>query len=252
MTPREGVSIAEENVAVKEYDLDQPMDKLLGLAAKKFGEVGFQTVSVGDVSLEVLQIKHMQQYIDKLMDKTRSGKTVNLPLWAKIWQSGLVLGTSLAGFPLAEGSRVLEIGAGTAFNGLALARRGFDVTIVDKDPDALLFSRINALKNGLDNVTIRRSDFTDDLGETFDCVVACEMLYDERVFDALAGFLDRHVAPGEDADVFLTLDLKRAARNFFTVSNDNFKIMRSQARYKDRESGEAKEINLFRFKRKGA
>ena len=238
-------------MAVKEYDLDQPMDKLLGLAAKKFGEVEFQTVSVGDVSLEVLQIKHMQQYLDKLMDKTRSGKTVTLPLWAKIWQSGLVLGTSLAGLALAEGSRVLEIGAGTAFNGLALARRGFDVTIVDKDPDALLFSRINqALKNGLDQVAVRRSDFTDDLGETFDCVIACEMLYDERTFDALAGFLDRHVAQGPESDVFLTVDLKRAARNFFIESDGNFKIMRSQARYKDRESGEQREINLFRFKRK--
>lgn len=237
-------------MAVKEYDLDQSMDNLLGLAAKKFGEVEFKTVSVGDVSFEVLQIKHMQRYIDKLMDKTRSGKTVTLPLWAKIWQSSLVMGSSLSRFPLAQGGTVLEIGAGDAVNALVMARRGFDVTIVDNDHDALLFSRINALKNGLDEVTLRYSDFKDSLGETFDCVIACEMLYDAPTFDVLAGFLDSHVAQGADAEVFLTLDLKRAAKNFFAASNECFKIMRSVSTYKDKDSGEEKEINLFRFKRK--
>ncbi len=237
-------------MAEKEYDLNQSMDKLLGLAAKKFGEVEFQTVSVGDVSLEVLQIKHMQRYIDKLMDKSRSGKTVTLPLWAKIWQSSLVMGISLSRFPLAEGGKVLEIGAGAAVNGLVMARRGFDVTIVDNDMDALLFSRINALKNGLDQAAILYSDFKEGLDDTFDCVIACEMLYDAPTFDVLAGFLDSHVAQGPDAEVFLTLDLKRAAKNFFAASNEYFKIMRSVSSYKDRESGEEKEINLFRFKRK--
>ena len=238
-------------MAVKEYDLDQPMDKLLSLAANKFGEVEFQSVSVGGRTFELLQIKHMQRYIDKLMDQTRAGKTVTLPLWAKIWQSGLVLGSSVARFPLAEGAKVLEIGGGAATSGLLLAARGFDVTVADKDPDALLFTRINGLKNGLD-LHCRLTDFRDELGVVFDCVVAGEMLFDERVFDALVGFLDRHVAPGPEAEVFLALDLKRAARNFFNEANERFAIMRSETTVKDNETGEEKPLSLFRFKRRAA
>jgi len=238
-------------VAVKEYNLDQPMDKLLSLAANKFGEVEFQSVTVGGRTLELLQIKHMQRYIDKLMDQTRSGKTVTLPLWAKIWQSGLVLGSKVAGFPLAEGARVLEIGGGAVVSGLLLAARGCEVTVADKDPDALLFARINGLKNGLD-LRCSLTDFRADLGATYDCVVAGEMLFDERVFDVLADFLDRHVAPGPEAEVFLALDLKRVARNFFAAANERFAIMRSETPVKDRETGEEKPLSLFRFKRREA
>jgi len=239
-------------VAVKEYDLAQPMDRLLSLAANKFGEVEFQPVTVGGQTLELLQIKEMQRYIDKLMDQTRSGKTVTLPLWAKIWQSGLVLGSFLARFPLAEGGRVLQIGGGAALGGLLLALRGYEVTVVDKDPDALLFARINALKNGLDGVRCVRTDFRDDLGATFDCAVAGELLFDETVFDHLAGFLDRHVADTPAAEAFLALDLKRAARNFFTAAEEHFAIMRSEAGYTDNATGEKKTVSLFRFKRRGA
>jgi len=40
---------------VKEYDLDQPMDVLIDIAVKKFGEVEFEKIVVGDISIEVLQ-----------------------------------------------------------------------------------------------------------------------------------------------------------------------------------------------------
>ena len=164
-------------MAVKDYDLDQPMDVLIDLAVKKFGEVEFEKVVVGDVSLEVLQIKNMQQYIDKLMDKTRAGKKISLPLWAKVWPSSLILGYTLTKFPIGKESRILEVGAGSAVNGLVLAKRGFDVTVTDIDADALLFSKINVLKNGLaDSVSIVRTDFTSDsLGCCFDYIVGCEM-----------------------------------------------------------------------------
>ncbi len=238
-------------MAVKDYDLNQPMDKLLDIAVKKFGEVEFQEVAVGDVTVQVLQLKNMQQYLDKLMDKTRAGQKVALPLWAKIWPSSAVMGYSLSRFPLAEGSNVLEVGGGTAVNGLVLATRGYDVTVVDKDADSVLFSRINALKNGLgDNVSVIQSDFTESLGKKFDCIVGCELLYDERVFEVMADFVEANLVEGEEGEVFFSLDLKKAAKSFFEKSNEYFKIMKSVAKYKDQDSGDEKEINLFRFKRK--
>lgn len=238
-------------MAAKDYDLDQPMDKLIDLAVKKFGEVEFQTVSVGDASFEVLQIKNMQQYIDRLMDKTRSGKTIALPLWAKIWPASLVMGHSLANFPLEEECAVLEIGGGSALTAMVLAKRGYAVTITDIDQDALLFSRINALKNDLgDNVTAISTDFKDATGNRFGCIVGCEMLYDESQFDQLAAFIDGNLVLGEAGEVILSLDLKRAAKNFFTQCSQGFNMMKSAATFKDQDSGEDKPVNLFRFKRK--
>lgn len=238
-------------MAVKEYNLDQPMDKLIDLAVKKFGEVEFQDVAVGGASFKVLQIKHMQKYIDKLMDKSRAGKTMTLPLWAKLWPAGMVMGYSLSQFPLAEDSTALEIGGGSCLAAMTLAGKGHDVTVVDADWDALLFARINAIKNGFgDKVTAVYSDFKEGLGERFGCIVATEMLYDQAQFDCLAEFMDASLVEGDGGEVFLSLDLKRAAKNFFDASSQRFKIMKSVATFKDGESGEGKPVNLFRFKRK--
>lgn len=238
-------------MAAKDYDLDQPMDKLIDIAVKKFGEVEFQPVSVGENTFQVLQIKKMQQYIDKLMDKTRSGKKVSLPLWAKIWPASLVMGFSLTKFPLPEGASVMEIGGGSAICSMALASRGFDVTVADVDQDALLFSRINALKNGLDEkICVAQTDFNAPAEKKVGCIVGVEMLYEERQFDLMADFIDGSLIHGEEAEVFLSMDLKRAAKNFFSQCNEKFNIMKSAATFKDQDTGEDKPVNLFRFKRK--
>lgn len=238
-------------MAAKDYNLDQPMDKLIDVAVSKFGEVEFQPVSVGDKTLQVLQIKNMQQYIDKLMDKTRSGKKVILPLWAKIWPASLVMGFSLSRFPLADGVEVMEIGGGSAICAMTLAGRGFKVTVTDMDQDALLFARINALKNGLEeNIAFALTDFSTPAEKKAGCIVGVEMLYDERQFDLMADFVNGSLVDGEEAEVFLSMDLKRAARNFFAQSNNTFNIMKSAATFKDQDTGADKPVNLFRFKRK--
>jgi len=241
----------EEIVAEKEYNLDQPMDSLINLAVKKFGEVEFQPVSVGDHSFFVLQIKNMQQYIDKLMDKTRAGKTVSLPLWAKIWPASLVLGHSLSKFSLGENKTVLEIGAGAALSSMVFAKRGLRVTLADQDQDALLFSRINILKNGLEaRAKTVKTDFKTPLAERYDCVVGAELLYDEQSFNLLAPFVEKNLIEGLEGEVFFSLDLKRAARNFFASCNTHFNIMKSTVSFKDQETGDDRPVNLFRFKRK--
>ncbi|ADU62363.1 MULTISPECIES: class I SAM-dependent methyltransferase [Pseudodesulfovibrio] len=239
---------------MKAYDLDQPMDRLIDLAVRKFGPVEFQKVSLGGLSLEVLQVTDMQQYIETLVNRTRAGKTVSLPLWAKVWPSCLVLGYMLSRYPFPEGCRILEIGAGGAVNGMVLASRGLAVTISDIDPDALLFSRINVLKNGLEEfATITRMDFTRSDDETrFDCIVGCEVLYDEAAYEPLIGFLDRHLAVDASAEVFLALDEKRQTRKFFTQVAEHFSMARTCSKYNEKVTGEERTVNLFRLKRKTA
>jgi hypothetical protein len=236
------------------FNLDQPIGALIDIAVREFGEVGFETVTIGDRNLEVLQVKQMQKYLDKLVDRTRGGKKISLPLWAKVWPSCLVLGYTLTRFPFAPGCSILEVGAGCAVNGMVMASLGHDVTVTDVEPYALLFSRINVLKNGLeDKVTISRADFTrDSLGKRFNYIIGCEVLYEEAVYEPLVDFLDTHLDESPSAEVLMAMDKKRQGRKFFDKAAGFFAMMKSEARYKDNETGEENVINMFRMKRKGA
>ncbi len=241
-------------MADKVHNLDQPIGALIDIAVREFGEVEFQTVTVGDKTLEVLQIKDMPKYLDKLMDKTRAGKKIALPMWAKIWPSTLVLGYMLTKFPFADNCTILEVGAGCAVNGMVLASLGHKVTVTDVDPFALLFGRINALKNGLEGkLVIKQADFTQDaLDERYDYLIGCDVLYEEAVYEILADFVDEHLAETPTAEVLLAMDQKRQGRKFFDKASESFAMMKSDAKYKDTETGEENVVSLYRMKRKQA
>lgn len=241
-------------MADKVHNLDQPIGALIDIAVREFGEVQFETVSIGDQSLEVLQIKDMPKYLDKLVDKTRAGKKIRLPLWAKVWPSTLILGYTLTRFPFADGAAVLEVGAGCAINGMVLAQRGLDVTISDIDPFALLFGKINALKNGLDDkMVIRQADFTaDKLDKKYEYIIGCEVLYEEAVYEPLADFLEEHLSDAPHAEILLAMATKRQGRQFFDKASQTFAMMKSDVKCNDKETGNEDAVSLYRMKRKQA
>ena len=90
-----------------------------------------------------------------------------------------------------EGQRVLELGCGTAAAGLACAALGAStVWLTDIDDDALAFAARNAALNGL-RASVARLDFLaasapdaaaraashpPGMPETFDLVLACDVL----------------------------------------------------------------------------
>lgn len=241
-------------MATKSYDLDQPLEKLLELARGKFGEVTFEPVVIGDITLEILQIKDMPRYIEKLVGRAQNGKKINLPLWAKIWPACLFLGFYLDKFPFKDDDEILEIGAGVAVIGLVAAKRGFKVTITDIDADALLFSKINALKNGVEDlVKIESVDFTrGGLGKKFDYIIGCEVLYSEEVYKPLHGFLNNHLAETPTAEIVLAMDQKRQARTFFDLAKERYQMMRQACDFPDSETGEDVALHMFRMRRKPA
>jgi len=194
----------------------------------------------------------MQRYLDKLVGDTRSGKQIKLPLWAKVWPSCIILGCALANFPFSDGCRIMELGAGSAVNGLVLAKRGFGLTCTDVDPDALLFSKINVLKNGLaESIEILRSDFTcDNLGRSFEYIIGCEILYDEIGFASLVDYLDEHLSEDSTAEIIIAIDRKRQVRKFFEFADQRFNVMKSSVKYREEKTGDENVINLFRLKRK--
>ncbi len=216
-----------KNIALKS---DVTFDELLATARNKFGAIKFESVKVGDQELELAQIADMQAYLDRLVDKARGGKKIELPLWAKIWPSCLVLGFYMLKFKAPENARVLDVGTDGGLCGMLAASRGLDVALADTDEDALLFARLNAARNNLDDkISAYKVDFSEtDLEQKFDFIVGCEILHRDEVAESFPGFIAKHLAEDKTSEVLLAMDKKRGGRKFFDKTKDSYRLMKQE------------------------
>ncbi|EMG37953.1 Putative methyltransferase [Desulfocurvibacter africanus PCS] len=219
--------------------LDAPLDELLAAAKSRY-EVAFEPVKIGGHTLEILQLTNMGSYVEALAAQLTPGDSLELPFWAKIWRSSFLLSYFVQRLP-AEGRSMLEIGAGVGLCGLFAAKHGFDVTLTDIHPDALLFMRINILKNGLqERARVASADFTQDrLGQRFDIVLGSEVLYKEDTYRPLCKFLLDHVADTPEAEIVLAKEFTRKATKFFNLAEREFNIKSQDIGYKsDTQAGD--------------
>ena len=209
------------------------LDDLLAFAEKKYS-LEFEPVSAGGVTLNILQIANMREILD---DAVASGALqdalATLPLWAKIWPASLILGHALAALP-PDGRCLLEVGAGCGVAGLVAAAAGFSsVLITDINDDALLFARINILKNNLqDRASACRADIESDrLERRFSLIAGAEILYLEHLYRPLVKFLGRHLAARSSSPapgILLATDHRRDAKRFFKLAEKEIHIAHKQ------------------------
>lgn len=92
-----------------------------------------------------------------------------------VFRSGELLARTVAVSPLAEpmSGRALDMGTGSGVGAVFLARRGWAVTAVDVNPEAVRCARINTLLNRLENrIDVRHGDlFAPVAGERFDLIL---------------------------------------------------------------------------------
>ncbi len=213
------------------------LDELVALARSRY-DVRFEPVTVGDVTLEFLQIADMEALVDRLTRESDGGP-LELPFWARIWPASILLSYFLARLEpfghAGEAKTMLEIGAGVGLCGLFAAAWGFDVTLTDIHPDALLFCRINILKNRLEaRARAVRADFSmDRLGRRFDCVIGSEILFLEDLHRPLVKFLTAHVAQGPESEVILSRNYHGAVPSFFRRADKEFHISEKTLGYKE-------------------
>ncbi len=125
---------------------------------------------------------------------TREGSLFGTTPDARVW--------TLAGETTDPSSyRILDIGAGTGRNALALARRGHPVDAVEIAPKLAHIIRSEAERESLDVRVIERDVFatTDDVRSDYQLIVASELVPDFRTPQQLRGMFElaaRCLAPG--------------------------------------------------------
>ncbi|MBI4806534.1 MAG: methyltransferase [Desulfovibrio sp.] len=226
------------------------LDDILALAGSRY-PVGFETVTLGSMSFEMLQITDLPSYIDQLVETARPGEKVALPFWAKIWPASFPLALLASKLSPASGSTFLELGAGLGLCGLVAAKRGYRTLITDKEPEALLFIRACILKNDLSGMA--SPAYLDiaapETSDLFDVIACSEALYLPELHAPLANFLASHLTPKPDSQILLSCDRCREAAPFFAQAQQDFQIQRTQSTCRS-ESGESQTCVLYRMRRR--
>jgi predicted nicotinamide N-methyase len=132
---------------------------------------------------------------DALIDEAEFEADERLPYWADLWPSARGLTRHLLDAPPAE-ERIVELGCGVALPSLALRWLGRDPLATDYYDDALRFARANAARNGLAPLRTAHLDWRRPADDSWDLVLAADVLYELRNAEALAALLPRIVAPG--------------------------------------------------------
>lgn len=222
------------------------LDLLLEQIRKNY-EVETVPLQIGNKTLKLLQFKDFEEYLTELID-TESVGIMDLPYWAKVWESSFLLAFFLGKQPVVLGQRMLEIGAGIGAVGIYAGLCGHRVTITDINEDALLFARANVLLNSATQVDVRKLDWNDGADiERYDVIFGSEVVYDRKSYPALVDFLNRALAP--NGIIFLAKDATLHAPAFFAELTKIFEF--KETTQSVRSDGEARKICLYAIRRKG-
>jgi len=164
-------------------------------------------ITIAGKRLELQRIGNWDVFVRNI-EKEGEAYIRKFPFWVKIWEASIVLVDHLAGTLPEEEMEILEIGAGMGVTGLFLAALGHRVTITDYEDEALELLRINAERNGLENVTVKKLDWNNpQLQGKYDIICGSELVYKETSVQPVMSLLQTYLRP--EGTVFLAHDVER-------------------------------------------
>lgn len=219
------------------------LEELLKKIRRKYN-VDSVPLKVGGKELKVVQFADFESYLEELIDSQQIGPK-DLPYWARLWESSLLLAYFIGKQPLVPWQQMLEIGAGLGVAGTYASLCGHQVTITDTHEDALLFARANVLLNGA-KAAVRRLDLkTPEINGPYEVIFGAEIVLDPSSYPLLVSFLTKALAPNGTA--FLASSSPRVPA-FFEELTKYFKF--KQTVQTVRFGGEPQQVSLYavRFK----
>ena len=147
----------------------------------------------------------------------------DFPLWAKIWKASWVLSGYLAGMPVDDDKRILEIGGGIGLVSIVAAAFGHQITMTEYNPDALNFARANACRNNCPDLPILKLDWhQSELSDQFDMIVASEVTYKEEDFSPLTQLFKSNLKPG--GEIILASEIRKSGKDLFKLFQSVFDV----------------------------
>lgn len=135
---------------------------------------------------------------DVVADYDRTG---DAPYWPLLWPPAIAMARAVAAAGWKPGATLLEVGCGIGLASLAAASmQKWHVTASDRQADAVRLAVANGNLNGLaiEGLVL---DWHDPIERTFNVILGCEVIYDDRLHAPLLGMIDRMLSA--DGEVWL-------------------------------------------------
>jgi predicted nicotinamide N-methyase len=169
-----------------------------------FSTPGYKTktesLSIEGISIELLRITNIDELYEKLVQKGPDHEEVKderIPYWCDLWPSAIALSKHLVKTGLInENKSVLEIGCGLGLPGIIAGKLKANVTLTDYLPDAIEFAKKNWSLNNNTEAKFQLLDWRNpDPSMASDLLLASDVAYEKRSFDALINAFDVLVKP---------------------------------------------------------
>jgi len=150
-------------------------------------ELALTDVTLADRTLSLWHIKDLDAFLGRMMSEHPLVPDDDIPYYAWIWPSALVLGEMLLQGPKLDGVTALELGCGVGVVGLCAALQGAQCILTDLQAGALELAQRNAAQLDLSSrITVRSLDWRAPDAPQQDLIVASDVLYEARFSEPLA------------------------------------------------------------------
>jgi predicted nicotinamide N-methyase len=175
-------------------------------------DVVVETLPIEGRSVAITRPAYPDSYLESPGVAEAYRRDEYLPYWAWLWPMSRSLAGAVtlesAPHPLGRMARAIELGCGLGLPGVLALEVGFDVTFTDYDETALAFAAVNAARVApAERWRTQMLDWRVPPGETFDLVLASDVLYERRSVAPFVNCLSSLLGPGA---VALVADPDRA------------------------------------------
>ncbi len=172
---------------------------------------------------QVYRIRRVRD-LDKLVDEVDDAlfnEDERLPYWAELWPAAIGLSRYLsAQGNFLQNKTVLELGCGLGLTTLVIAYQNpAQILASDYEQDALNFTADNFKLNQMHLPELKLVDWREpDLDQTFDYIVASDVLYEKRFFRPLVNLFNNFLK--KEGQIVLAEPGRSIARSFFQLLLD--------------------------------
>ncbi len=179
---------------------------------EQVGPIVIEEVTLAGKKLRYARPKSPEQLLDLESVAQAYDEDQYMPYWAALWPVSYYLGETILEREWPKGIRAIELGCGLAVAGLAGLLAGMDVTFTDYDETALRFVKLSCEANSLPVARTVALDWRCPLEETFEVILASDVVYEERSIEPIINLFEKMLAP---SGVILLADQDRVHINQF-------------------------------------